>query len=79
MSNSTQPPSYPTIEFLAVNGDLLAIVVAIAPVCVGIWALVAGYAWPWMLLAVGAGAVLWLIVRSYIEVLRILSDTLMPR
>lgn len=79
MSDPTQPPSYPTIQFLAANGDLFAILVAIAPVCIGVWAIAAGYSWPWLLLAGAAAAALWLIVRSYIEVLRILSDTLMPR
>ena len=79
MPNPTQPPSYPTIQFLAAKGDILAFLVAIAPVCLGIWAMTVGYAWPWMLLAAGSAIVLWLIVRSYIEVLRILADTLMPR
>lgn len=79
MSKINQPPSYPAIRFLAASGDLLAVLVGLLPVCAGIWALTAGFAWPWMILAVGSGALLWLVVRSYVEVLRILSDTLMPR
>lgn len=79
MSNPAQPPSYPTIQFLAAKGDLFAALVAIAPLCLGIWAIAAGYAWPWMIVAAAAAGALWLVVRSYIEVLRILTDTLMPR
>jgi hypothetical protein len=79
MSNSTLPPSYPTIRFLAANGDAIAVLIALAPLCAGIWALTQGIAWPWMVLAVAAAVVLWVIIRSYVEVLRILSDTLMPR
>lgn len=79
MSSPNQPPSYPAIRFLVTRGDLLAVVAALAPVCLGLWALAAGFAWPWMALALGAGALLWLVLRSYVEVLRILSDTLMPR
>lgn len=79
MSISNQPPSYPAIRFLVTRGDLLAAVAALAPVCLGLWALAVGFAWPWMALALGAGALLWLVLRSYVEVLRILADTLMPR
>lgn len=79
MSNINQPPSYPAIRFLAAKGDLLAILVALVPVCLGIWALTAGFAWLWIIPAAGAGALLWLVLRSYVEVLRVLADTLMPR
>lgn len=79
MSLSNRPPSYPAIKFLASKGDLLAILVALAPICVGVWALATGYGWPWMIAALVVAAVLWLILRSYVEVLRVLSDTLMPR
>lgn len=79
MSNINQPPSYPAIRFLAAKGDAIAILIAVVPLCLGIWALTAGFAWLWIILAAGVGGVLWLVVRSYVEVLRILSDTLMPR
>lgn len=79
MSISNQPPSYPAIRFIVTKGDLLAAIVALVPVLLGIWALASGFYWPWMVLAIGTGAVLWLVLRSYVEVLRILSDTLMPR
>lgn len=79
MSDPNQPPSYPAIKFLAAKGDLLAILVALVPICVGLWALAAGYPLYWMIAALVVAGVLWLILRSYVEVLRVLSDTLMPR
>lgn len=79
MSDPNQPPSYPAIKFLAAKGDLLAILVALVPICVGLWALAAGYPSYWMIAALVVAGVLWLILRSYVEVLRVLSDTLMPR
>lgn len=79
MPNPHQPPTYPAIRFLATKGNLLAVLVALVPICFGIWALTLGFPWPWVLLAAGVGALLWLVLRSYVEVLRILSDTLMPR
>lgn len=79
MSDPNQPPSYPAIKLLAAKGDLLAILVALVPIFVGLWALAAGYPWPWMIAALVVAGVLWLILRSYVEVLRVLSDTLMPR
>lgn len=79
MTSPNQPPSYPAIRLLVEKGGLLAVIVALAPVCIGVWALLAGLAWPWMALAIAAGLLLWLVLRSYVEVLRILSDTLMPR
>lgn len=79
MPDISQPPSYPAIRFLAAKGDLLAVLVALMPVCGALWALANGFPWLSMVVAVVAGALLWLILRSYVEVLRILSDTLMPR
>jgi hypothetical protein len=79
MSQPNQPPAYPAVRFLVTKGDFLAVLVGLVPLGLGLWALSAGYPWPLALLGAAAGAVLWLVLRSYVEVLRILSDTLMPR
>ncbi|MFC4624104.1 hypothetical protein ACFO1V_02505 [Daeguia caeni] len=76
---SNQPPVYPTIRFLVAKGDLLAVLAALIPVLLGFWGLASGFSWVWMAFAIVVGTGLWLILRSYVEVLRILSDTLMPR
>ncbi|WEK48827.1 MAG: hypothetical protein P0Y66_13610 [Candidatus Kaistia colombiensis] len=79
MSHSTQPPSYPAIRFITNWGDALAILVAVSCMAVGIYLTWLGYAWPVGVAGVAAGLILWLVLRSYVEVLRILADTLMPR
>lgn len=79
MPHRNQPPSYPAIRFITRWGDLLAILVAVACVVAGFYAVWLGNAWPFGAAGVGAGLILWLVLRSYVEVLRILGDTLMPR
>jgi len=79
MSQPNQPPSYPAIRFITAWGDALAILVAVACMAIGIYAAWLGYAWPCFVVGVAVGLILWLVLRSYTEVLRILSDTLMPR
>jgi hypothetical protein len=79
MSHRNQPPSYPAIRFITRWGDALAILIALACAASGIAAVWAGFAWPFGAAGVAAGLLLWLVLRSYVEVLRILADTLMPR
>jgi hypothetical protein len=38
-----------------------------------------GFSWLWTFPALVTGGLLYLLVQSYVEVLRILADTLMPR
>lgn len=76
---SDTPPSYPAIMFIRNSGGLLAALLGLAPVIVAIWAVAAGYSWVWFVPAIAVGALLFLVFRSYVEVLRILADTLMPR
>lgn len=79
MSQSQRPPAYPAIRFITQWGDALAILVALACVVVGFYLTWLGFAWPVAVAGVAAGLILWLVLRSYVEVLRILADTLMPR
>lgn len=81
MSNqpSSQPPTYPAIRFLTAWGGLLAVLLGLVPPLLAVLAVLEGVSVLWLLAGAVAGAVLWLVARSYVEVLRILSDTLMPR
>ena len=71
--------NYPTIAFLLRWGELAAALVA---ACVPLTALVLVVqgASP-LFLAAGAigGIVAWCLLRSYVEVLRVVSDTLIPK
>lgn len=76
---SDTPPTYPAIKAITTFGGILSWVLAIAPIVAAIWALSQGMSWLWLVPALLMGGLLYLLVRSYVEVLRILSDTLMPR
>ncbi len=79
MSSPNQPPTFPAIRLIAAGGDVIAALVGLVPVLAAIWAVAAGFSWLVVPAGLLAGALLWLVLRSYVEVLRILSDTLMPR
>ncbi len=79
MQDRTRPPTYPAIGFLVDYGMAVAVLVALVPACLGAWALAAGYGWICLVLGVAAGLVVGLVMCSYVEVLRIMSETLMPR
>ena len=70
---------YPTLRFLEKHGGWLAIAVGIAAFLAGIAAAALG-ASPWWLVA-GAvgGALLFLIARSYVELIRLMTNMLLPK
>ncbi|MCH9674449.1 MAG: hypothetical protein K0U93_23625 [Gammaproteobacteria bacterium] len=73
------PISYPLVQFLVRYGRPMAVVVAIVVFfAVALWAATSGQ---WWLIAVGAvlSALLWALLRSYVEVVQIVADTLLPR
>ena len=76
---SNNPPSYPAIRTISTFGPIIAIVLGLAPIAVVIGMVSVGFSWLWAIPALVAGGLLYLVVQSYVEVLRILADTLMPR
>jgi len=73
------PPSYPIVAFLGKHGGWLAVLVGLLPVLAGLCAVASGWPWPALLAGVVAGGLVWLLARSYVEILRIVKDTLVPR
>jgi hypothetical protein len=74
-----QPPHYPVVQFLLRWGGALAILIALAPVAAAAAAVWCGTSY-WVAPAgLAAGVVLWLFVKSYVEVLSIIADTLLPK
>ena len=74
-----QPPHYPTVQFLLRWGSILALVIALLPVAAATAAVWCGAAW-WVAPAgLAVGGMLWLFVKSYVEVLSIIADTLLPK
>lgn len=79
MSTPFQPPSYPVVQFLVARGRTLSFVLS-ALVLLGLCGLVLSSGLLWLLPvgAVGAAVLLGLLL-SYVEVLRIIADTLLPK
>jgi type IV secretory pathway VirB2 component (pilin) len=72
-------PQYPTLRLLERHGAWLAALVALTPLVAAVIALVAGYSPWWLLAGVAAGAVLFLAARSYVEMIRLMTDMLLPK
>ena len=70
---------YPTIKFIVERGAPLAIVVGLLPL-LGALAFFAIGA-HWLVIAAGgvASAVLYLLMRSYVELVRVIADMLLPK
>ncbi|MGE3065987.1 MAG: hypothetical protein AB7K67_10390 [Hyphomicrobiaceae bacterium] len=74
-----QEPSYPTVRFLLRYGTILAAaIVAIIVAGAVIAVLFAAPVWIIAPALVVAGLV-WLLIKSYVEVLAIIADTLLPK
>ncbi len=81
LSDFTVPPqpSYPTVRLLLRHGRAVAAAVGLLPLLGALWAVAAG--WPAGLIVAGlvAAAVVYLLMRSYVELVSIIADMLLPR
>lgn len=79
MQDESPSQSYPMVQLLVARGKIISILLALAVLLGGI---AAGLAWQQWWLApvalVAAGLLLGLLL-SYVEVLRIIADTLIPK
>lgn len=72
-------PTYPTIQFIVRFGEPIAIVTAALPLVGAIVAIFAGA--PWWIVPAGvvASGYAFVFLRSYVELIRAVADTLLPR
>jgi len=70
---------YPTVRLLLRWGNQMAIAAAVAMPVFALLLVIEG--WPWTTLLAGAflGAAVLILARSYVELIRIIADTLLPR
>lgn len=74
-----KPPSYPVIRFIVRRGMWIAVLLGVLFIGVGFYAAIMTDSW-WCAVAGSiAGLLLAGVIASYVEVLHILSDTLIPR
>lgn len=71
--------SYPLLDFLVRHGRNLALALAGATLLAGLLAAVMQSAWPWALAGTAASVIVYGFVASYAELVRLVTDMLMPK
>lgn len=74
-----EPPRYPALLLLIKWGSAFIALVAALPVAAAVLAWVAGASAWWLLAGLATSPITGLIAATYVEMARIVSDTLMPR
>jgi hypothetical protein len=70
---------YPTLRLLERHGSWLAIAVALCPLAAGIIATLLGASLWWVLAGAAAAAFLFIAARSYVEMIKLMTDMLLPK
>jgi hypothetical protein len=78
-TGQTNHPTYSTLHFLVRHGDWVAVIVSLVPVAGGVLAWLTGASLFHCLAGVLGGAFLYLIMRSYVELVRVIVDMLLPK
>ena len=73
------PTDYPTIRFLLRHGQSLALAAGAAIAISGVAASINGMGWAWALVGLLLGPFAYLMLRSYAELIKVISETLLPR
>lgn len=72
-------PKYPVIDLLLRHGHWFAIAVALLPAAGGIYLAYAGWAWPFAVGGALAGGILYVLAKSYVELVALIADMLLPK
>ena len=78
MSDNGQP-NYSTLHFIVKHGDWIAAVVGAAPLVAGLIGAVLLSSVLAALAGVAGAAFLYLVMRSYVELVRVIVDMLLPK
>jgi hypothetical protein len=70
---------YPTVRLLLRWGNHMATAAAAAMPIFALLLVAEGWPWATLLFGLFAGAAVLILARSYVELIRIISDTLIPR
>jgi hypothetical protein len=74
-----QEPNYPTVRFILRHQRTIVGVAAVLPIVAALAFTLPVFHWNVILAAIVAGAVAGFFVQSYVEIVRIIADTLLPR
>jgi MFS family permease len=70
---------YPTVKLILRWGGQMATAAALAPPLIAVALVADGWRWPTLLAGAIIGAAVLVLARSYVEVIRIIADTLLPK
>ena len=70
---------YPMLGFIVQRGKLVAVVLALAVAAAGIWCAWSGGHVIWAVAGIGAGAIGYGLALSYVELVRLITDMLVPK
>lgn len=70
---------YPVIKLIVERGDLLALAIGVLPALGGIVLLALGAHWFAFIAGVVGSAVVYFLMRSYVELVRVIADMLLPK
>ena len=71
--------SYPTIKFIVERGNLLAIVIGLLPLLGAVALVILGVHWFALAAGAVAAAVVFFLMKSYVELVRVIADMLLPK
>jgi hypothetical protein len=71
--------AYPTIKFIVERGNLLAIVIGALPLLGGIALVLLGVHGFALVAGAVAAAVVYFLMKSYVELVRVIADMLLPK
>ncbi|MCY0853473.1 hypothetical protein [Cupriavidus sp. D39] len=72
-------PTFPALHFLVNHGNLLALLLALCPPFGGLLFWATGSSPAFLVAGALGGAFLYLIMRSYVDLVRIIVDMLLPK
>jgi hypothetical protein len=72
-------PTYRTLYFLVSHGDWVAAVVALATLALGAGLWISGASIWFLVVGIFGGVFMYLIMRSYVELVRVIVDMLLPK
>jgi hypothetical protein len=73
----SETPSYPAIRFVLRYGNAIALAVGVVMVVCGLWTAFAG-GWISGATVIAVGLLAFLLLRTFAELVHIISDTLLP-
>ena len=70
---------YPTIKLIVEKGNALALAIGLLPLLGAIVLVACGVHWLVLAAGIVGSAVLYLLMRSYVELVRVIADMLLPK